>query len=72
MTDLSAVVAQLKKERERLDQAIRALSGVVGGVTTGNSSGGKRTMSAAARRRIAEAQRARWAKIKAKGAKKVA
>jgi truncated hemoglobin YjbI len=73
MTDLSAVLAQLKKEKDQLDQAIRALSVVVGGVSAGKSSGGgKRIMSAAARKRIAEAQRARWAKIKAKGAKKAA
>lgn len=66
MTDLGAVIAQLKKERDKLDRAIAALSGV-GGKSGGRT--GKRRMSAAARKRIAEAQRARWAKVRAKKAK---
>jgi hypothetical protein len=60
MTDLGAVVAQLKKERDKLDRAIAALSGV------GGSGRGRRKLSAAARERIAAAQRKRWAKFKAK------
>jgi hypothetical protein len=64
MTDLGAVLAQLKAERDKLDRAIAALSGVGGG--KGGSRTGKRTLSAAARKRIADAQRARWAKFKAK------
>jgi hypothetical protein len=66
MTDLGAVLAQLKAERTKLDRAIEALSGI-----TGNSGGGggKRKLSAAARARIAAAQRARWAKFKAKKGK---
>jgi len=63
MTDLGAVLAQLKAERAKLDKAIKALSGVVGGKRGG---GGKRRLSAAARKRIADAQRARWAKFKKK------
>jgi len=59
MTDLGAIVAQLKKERDKLDRAIAALSGV-------GRNGGRRKLSAAARERIAAAQRARWAKFKAK------
>ena len=61
METLSIVVQQLKKERERaqeqvqrIDQALAAL----GGSTNGTS----RTMSAAGRRRISLAQKARWAK----------
>lgn len=64
MTDLGAVLAQLKEERAKLDQAIEALSG-------GKSSRGgrsRRTLSVAARKKIAAAQRARWAKVKAKKA----
>ena len=66
MADLSAVVAQLKAERAKLDKAIEALSGVAG-----KSSGGRgtRRQSAAARERIAAAHRARWAKFKAKKGK---
>jgi len=61
MADLRAVVEQLKKQRDNLDRAIEALSGVTGG-----GEGGRRNLSAAARQRIAAAQRARWAKFKAK------
>jgi hypothetical protein len=61
MADLGAIVAQLKAERAKLDKAIEALSGVAG-----KSGGGTRRLSAAARARIAAAQRARWAKFKAK------
>lgn len=65
MTDLSAVLEKLKQERAKLDKAIDALSGVVGN-HSGKSGRVKRTLSPAARRRIAAAQRARWAKFKAK------
>jgi hypothetical protein len=68
MASLDAVIQQLREERnrtqsqvERLDHAISVLEG---SVTTKRSSG-RRTMSADARRRIAEAQRRRWAKVKA-------
>ena len=64
MSDLGAVLAQLKAERAKLDKAIEALSGLTG--KSGGSGGGKRTLSAAARAKIAAAQRARWAKFKAK------
>lgn len=75
MTDLNAVLGQLKRERDQLDRAIRALSGVVGsssGTRAPGKQGARRTLSAAARQRIAEAQRARWAKIKSKAGKKAA
>lgn len=65
MADLSAVLAQLKQERAKLDKAIAALSGVAGKP----GGGGTRRLSAAARERIAAAQRARWAKFKAKKAR---
>lgn len=76
MSNLDKVVLQLRKERdevqkrvEQLDQALAALGSVDGSHTKGRgrqSSGRKpRTMSAAARKRIAAAQRARWAKWKA-------
>jgi hypothetical protein len=68
MTDLGAVLEQLKKERSQLDKAISALSGVVGissGIASGNGRRGKRILSLSARKRIAAAQRARWAKVRA-------
>ena len=76
MLNLSKVVRQLKNEREqtraKLDQLDTALK-VLGEVGTGGSravgkrrtSGRRRPMSAAAKKRIAEAQRARWAKWRA-------
>jgi hypothetical protein len=67
MTDLGAVLALLKEERAKLDRAIEALSGVVGS-KAGRGKTVKRVLSAAARKRIADAQRARWAKYKAKKA----
>lgn len=63
MTNLSAVLAQLKKERDKLNRAIEALSH--GAMGTRRGSTGKRRLSAAARQRIANAQRARWAKFRA-------
>ena len=61
MTDLRVVLAQLKEERDKLNRAIEALSG-----STGKVRGSRPRLSAAARERIAAAQRARWAKVKAK------
>ena len=61
MIDLPAVVAQLKQERDKLNRAIEALSG-----SASKTRGSRPTLSAAARERIAAAQRARWAKVKAK------
>jgi hypothetical protein len=67
MADLGAMLEQLKQERAKLDKAIQALSGVVGN-HSGKSGRVKRVLSAAARKRIAAAQRARWAKFKARKA----
>jgi hypothetical protein len=71
MSQLAAVLGQLKQERARveaelrhLDQAIQALSKVAGR-SPGIGRRVKRTMSPAARRKIAAAQRARWAKFRA-------
>ena len=67
MANLGAGLEQLKAERTRLDKAIAALSGLNG--TSNGARRGTRKMSAAARERIAAAQRARWAKFKAKKAR---
>jgi hypothetical protein len=76
MANLASVVQQLKMERdqlqrrlEQLDQALQALGGL-SGLRRSGSRGRKfvrtrRKMSAAARRRIVAAQRARWAKWRA-------
>lgn len=56
---IEQIVQQLRAERDRLDAAIKAL-------TTRPSRKRKRTtLSAAARRKISLAQKARWAKVKA-------
>jgi hypothetical protein len=68
MADLGAVLEHLKAERAKLDKAIEALSGIAGSAS-GGGRGGKRKLSAVARARIAAAQRARWAKFKAKKAR---
>ena len=78
MSRLAKVIQQLQKERdqvqgrvEQLDEALKALTGLDGARGPirrrgpAQASGKRRTMSAAARKRIAAAQRARWAKWKA-------
>ena len=77
MAELGAVLEQLKQERSRLqaelrqlEQAIRALTRVAGrDPKTGKA---KRTFSAAARKRIAAAQKARWAKYRSGSGKNAA
>ena|SRR5215471_1323229 len=59
MANLEAVVKELRLERTKLDKAIAALTSLDG---TGNKTSQRGTMSVAARRRIAAAQRARWAR----------
>src|SRR5262245_1909163 len=63
MLNLDAVLTQLRQERDCLNAAIAAIEGM-----TANS-GRRRTtnrISAAGRRRIAAAQKARWARLKAR------
>jgi len=79
MANLSQVVKQLHAERKnvqsqlsRLDAAISALTHDGSGASRSASSRPRRTMSASARKKIAAAQRARWAKWKAKQTKKAA
>jgi hypothetical protein len=51
--------------KEKLDALSRELRSVLDGTSTnGAPLGKKRTMSASARRKIAAAQRARWAKLR--------
>jgi len=85
--NVNEVVQQLKAERDRLDAAIRALENVGGiapiGVkrrgrppgTTNKPTAAKgskrRSMSSAARKRIADAMKARWAAAKKSGRKKL-
>lgn len=68
--DTSNILKELKSERARLDAAIAAIEGLVSGPRASAAPApaagrparrGRRRMSAAARKRIADAQRARWA-----------
>jgi len=65
--NIDRILAELKAERSRLEDAIAALEGgsrAAAGARRGGR--GRRHMSAAARRRISEAMRARWAERKKK------
>jgi hypothetical protein len=65
--NVDEVVQQLKQQRSKLDAAIQALEGVRGwGKRRGRPSGSakRRTMSVAARKRISQAMKARWAQRK--------
>jgi hypothetical protein len=62
------IVQQLEKEIADLTRARALLLGFSGkssGVKTARAGNGKRIISAAARRRMAAAQKARWAKYRA-------
>jgi len=81
MAYLGEMVKELTQERSRmagqvrtLDEAISMLHKLAKGTRLALVVGGRkrRTMSAAARRKIAAAQRARWAKWRATQAKKAA
>jgi|HubBroStandDraft_5_1064220.scaffolds.fasta_scaffold1534531_1 hypothetical protein len=73
MSSINQVVQQLQIQRrraaqelEKLNLALKALSSLDGGITGSKLiTRRKPKFSAAARERIAAAQRARWAKIKA-------
>jgi len=77
--DVKQIVAELRNEQQRLDQAIKAMEEIrvwwsrsrVGSKQREHGSGmiafegGKnRRLSAAGRKRISDAQKRRWAKIK--------
>ncbi len=66
MANFAEVLKELQQERDRLDKAIQAIGDLVGSSSTGvgKAPRPKRTVSAAARRKMAAAQRARWAKTK--------
>ena len=71
-TLMQSVVSQLQKERSRLEQELQGISAALSAFGKAYMKGSKpgprrkrRTLSVAARKRIAAAQRARWAKLKA-------
>ena len=76
MADFAKVLTELQQERTRLDQAIQAIGRLVRRDDTTirrtKRNRPKRRLSAAARNKIAVAQRARWAKWKSNQGKKAA
>jgi hypothetical protein len=73
MANLSNAIKNLRSERDRLaskleklDKAISVLGNLDSGRGIGRATTRRRRLSAAARNRIARAQRLRWAKWKAK------
>jgi hypothetical protein len=75
MDNLAGVVQQLRRERDhaanalkRIDVALTALSGVSG--RTSRTTRTRSRLSPAARARIAAAQRARWARVRARSGQK--
>jgi hypothetical protein len=73
-TLIQNVVQQLDRERIRLETELHKVSAALtafgraylSGAKPGRTRGKRRTISAAGRKRIAAAQRARWAKLRAK------
>ncbi len=69
MGHLSIVVQQLTRERERAQKQVQRISAALAALGTVSSNGSSRQhiMSAAARKKISLAQKARWARQKANG-----
>jgi len=65
MTNTDKILAELTAKRDSVDAAIRALTG--GSSRNGSTPKGNRKLSPAARRKIADSARARWAKAKKEG-----
>jgi hypothetical protein len=73
--DLSSIVADLKKEKDRLGRAIEALLGIAPGKRgkkgRGPAMGGKRKkrkgLTAAGRKRLSDLMKKRWAERRKKG-----
>jgi len=62
MENISAVVHQLKKELERAKREVERYGAALVALGSSKLGGQRRTLSAAARKRISLAQKARWAK----------
>jgi hypothetical protein len=73
MPDVSSILKQLKKERDRVEKQLSGLNAALTAFANVYSGGKpsriRRKMSAKSRAKIAAAQRARWAKFR-KSAKK--
>jgi len=56
--------ASIKEDIDTLNKELRSLLDGSGSTSNGTTSGKKRTMSLAARKKIAAVQRVRWAKLR--------
>jgi len=88
MTDLTTIITQLEQQKSAIEKALSALREVAGVGVTGGAAPAKRRgrpkksapavkkrasgMTAEGRRRVSEAQKARWAAKKAASASKPA
>ena len=73
--DIQSIVAELREELRRIENAINALVGLASVPARRGrppKSAGRRHMSATARKRISEAMKKRWAQRKGKAAPKKA
>jgi hypothetical protein len=67
MPNVSSIVGQLKKERDRVEAQLKGIEAALtafAGVYGGKPSRKRRKMSAKSRAKIAAAQRRRWAKVR--------
>ena len=67
MANFAGMLKELEQERDRLNQVIQVIGNLVARTRTGIQTKlkrAKRTLSAAARRKISLAQKARWAKTR--------
>lgn len=82
MSNISRVLSNLQQERNRMEQELRSLDDAIGALKglvsrNGTSLMGRkgtrprRTLSLAARGKIAAAQRARWARVRGMKARRV-
>lgn len=68
MSSLAGIVQQLRKEHTRAVNEVKRIAAALAAFGAASGKGtGTRTLSPAARERIAAAQRARWAKVKRHG-----
>jgi len=72
MINLNGVVRTLRKEHARLTKEVSAIAAALSafGTTYAKGNGNRGSISAAGKARISAAEKARWAKVKAKSSKR--
>ena len=69
MANVSSIITQLKQERDQVKRQLAGINAVLAAFanvySNGQPSRKRRPMSIAARKKIAAAQRRRWAKVRA-------